>query len=193
MLLQKVSTLQEMEYSGKVRALLKLPHRKTEEFNTMQLDRKLQLDVLEALGEVYPDSLLVSNLPRFANDRNFMGTLFYLQEHGLISGGDIRQPGQCRSMVDAQITKTGLDFIADDGGLQAVLGNFQMKFSKDNLVAVVDDSLKKSSVPDSKRQAIVASLNSMEQKILKKFMLQNLAAGVAANHDTLSSLLLDDE
>ena len=62
----------------------------------MQLDRKLQADILHALEEVYPDSLLVEALPGYSNDRLYMANLFYLQEHGLIEGGDIREPGQCR-------------------------------------------------------------------------------------------------
>ena len=66
----------------------------------MELNRKLQRDILVALRDVYPDSLLVSALPGFFHNREFMGNLFYLQEHGIIHGGDIREPGQCRSMVD---------------------------------------------------------------------------------------------
>ena len=93
----------------------------------MELNRKLQKDILVALSEVYPDSLLVSALPGFSHDREFMGNLFYLQEYGVIDGGDIREPGQCRSMVDAQITKAGLDFLADDGGLNAILGYQSVK------------------------------------------------------------------
>lgn len=104
----------------------------------MELNRKLQYDILVALREVYPDSLLVSAMPGFANDREFMGNLFYLQEHGVIAGGDIREPGQCRSMVDAQITKAGLDFLTDDGGLEAILGRQRVKFEINDLLEALD-------------------------------------------------------
>lgn len=103
----------------------------------MELNRKLQYDILVALRDVYPDSLLVSAMPGFSHDREFMGNLFYLQEHGVIAGGDIREPGQCRSMVDAQITKAGLDFLAADGGLEAILGKQTVKFELGDLLEVV--------------------------------------------------------
>lgn len=103
----------------------------------MKLNRKLQYDILVALRDVYPDSLLVSAMPGFSHDREFMGNLFYLQEHGVIAGGDIREPGQCRSMVDAQITKAGLDFLADDGGLEAILGKQTVKFEIGDLLEVL--------------------------------------------------------
>ena len=106
-------------------------------FKEMELNRKLQFDILAALREVYPDSLLVSAIPGFSHDREFMGNLFYLQEHGVIAGGDIREPGQCRSMVDAQITKAGLDFLADDGGLEAILGKQTVKFEITDLLEVM--------------------------------------------------------
>ncbi|NBB76476.1 MAG: hypothetical protein GVY02_03775 [Bacteroidetes bacterium] len=103
----------------------------------MELNRKLQFDILVALRDVYPDSLLVSAMPGFSHDREFMGNLFYLQEHGVIVGGDIREPGQCRSMVDAQITKAGLDFLADDGGLEAILGKQTVKFEIGELLEAI--------------------------------------------------------
>ena len=157
----------------------------------MEFDRQLQHNVLRALAEVYPDSLLVSSLPGFSNDRQFMGTLFYLQEHGLIVGGDIRQPGQCRSMVDTQITKIGLDFLADDGGLQAMLGRFRVKFDSTELVTLVDDSLQKSDVSDSRKKDILASLDSLEPEELKNVIKKLLAESVIRNHEQLLSFLIN--
>lgn len=87
----------------------------------MILDRKLQREILEVLRIVYPDDMLVSALPGYVHDRQYMGNLFYLKEHGLIDGSDIREPGKCRSMIDVQITMTGLDFLAGDGGLSMIL------------------------------------------------------------------------
>ena len=122
----------------------------------MELDRKLQYDILLALRDVYPDSLLVSAMPGFSNDRTFMGNLFYLQEHGVIDGGDIREPGQCRSMVDAQITKAGLDFLADDDGLKAILGKQTVKFEFAELAEALITN------PDVENHDRLAQLNSSE-------------------------------
>lgn len=99
----------------------------------MTLNRELQFKILNALADTYPDSLLVSSLPQFNEERVYMANLFYLKEHGLIDGGDIREPGLCRSMVDAQITCKGLDFLANDGGVSALLHRF-IKFEVEELV-----------------------------------------------------------
>lgn len=157
----------------------------------MELDRKLQYDILQALRDVYPDSLLVSAMPGFSHDRTFMGNLFYLQEHGVIAGGDIREPGQCRSMVDAQITKAGLDFLAADGGLEAILGKQTVKFEFAELAeALTTDA-------DIANHDRLAQLNSTEiHDLLLKFLRRTgrqqqelLAAllresGIAGKHDT---------
>ncbi len=87
----------------------------------MELDRALQKEILIALSEIYPDAMLVPSLPRFVDDRQFMGNLFYLKEHDLVDGTELREPGRCRSLIDIQITPKGLDFLAGDGGLQAII------------------------------------------------------------------------
>lgn len=87
----------------------------------MELNRTLQKEILMALSEVYPDAMLVEALPDFSDSRQYMANLFYLKEHKLIDGSDIREPGRCRSMIDVQITKDGLDLLADDGGIAAII------------------------------------------------------------------------
>ncbi|MDJ0623393.1 MAG: hypothetical protein QNJ17_10530 [Desulfocapsaceae bacterium] len=146
----------------------------------MELNRKLQYDILVALRDVYPDSLLVSAMPGFSHDREFMGNLFYLQEHEVIAGGDIREPGQCRSMVDAQITKKGLDFLADDGGLEAILGEQMVKFEiNDLLEALVVD-------PENGNYDRLANLNASE---LHDMLLKLLRYSTQRQPELLATLL----
>lgn len=155
----------------------------------MKLNRKLQKDILTALREVYPDSLLVSALPGFSHDREFMGNLFYLQEHGIIDGGDIREPGQCRSMVDAQITKAGLDFLADDGGLKAILGYQSVKIDASSLVESLLKRLQKNVIGDDKYKEAAARLNSMDGRSLASLVLELICSGSFTDDELLSYLL----
>jgi hypothetical protein len=140
----------------------------------MELNRKLQKDILVALSEVYPDSLLVSALPGFSHNREFMGNLFYLQEHGVIDGGDIREPGQCRSMVDAQITKTGLDFLADDGGLSAILGYRFIKLEASDVADLLLKMLEQADIGDDRRLAAAEQLNTMDNDALSNLVVRLL-------------------
>lgn len=126
----------------------------------MKLNRRLQKEILAALEEVYPDSLLVAALPGFAHEREYMGNLFYLQEHGLIAGGDIREPGKCRSMIDAQITKDGLDFLSDDGGLQSILSDFSMKLDGNDVIEVIRRGIENAGLDEEMEKQIVEKLTS---------------------------------
>ncbi len=106
----------------------------------MKLDRHLQLAILTALQDIYPDALLVQDLPGYSPDRHFMGNMLYLKEHNLISGGDIREPGQCRSMIDAEITREGLDFLEDDGGLSAILNQHIIRLERADIITLLLDN-----------------------------------------------------
>lgn len=159
----------------------------------MELNRKLQKDILVALSKVYPDSLLVSALPGFSHNREFMGNLFYLQEHGVIDGGDIREPGQCRSMVDAQITKAGLDFLADDGGLRAILGYHFVKLEASALLDSLLKLLQEVKIEDDKRLAAAALLNSMDNEALADFVLKLLGHGDSVPQALISYLLINED
>lgn len=142
----------------------------------MKLNRKIQADILHALEEVYPDSMLVQALPHYSDNREFMANLFYLQEHQLIEGGDIREPGQCRSMIDAQITKTGLDFLADDGGILAILGGPAVKFFYAELIELVENMLQNYSIPEKDLSSISSTMGAMTEKQLKALVTQLFTA-----------------
>lgn len=157
----------------------------------MELNRKLQKDILIALSQVYPDSMLVSALPGFSHDREFMGNLFYLQEHGVIDGGDIREPGQCRSMVDAQITKAGLDFLADDGGLKAIFGYQSVKIETSALVDSFLTLLQNNEVKDEERLAVEAKLNAMDGTALANLVLELVRRGGSIQQVLLSYLFIE--
>jgi hypothetical protein len=158
----------------------------------MELDRKLQREVLLALQDEYPDSLLVSVLPGYTNDRNFMGNLFYLQEHGLIEGGDIREPGQCRSMVDVQITKSGLDFLANDGGISAILGSFMLRIPCNEIVEAVEMSFREEEIDEDVRANILDSISKLDSEAMKELVTLMLENSARDKIDFLSNYLLGE-
>jgi len=152
----------------------------------MELNRKLQYQILTSLQSVYPDSMLVQELPGFSHDRQFMGNLFYLQEHDLIQGGDIREPGRCRSMVDAQITRLGLDFLADDGGLASMLGSFTLRFSSSEIIETIEASLYSDEVDEHIRQNIVDSLKVMDPAVIREIVQSLIRSSAGAHVELLS-------
>lgn len=93
----------------------------------MKLDRELQRQILEKLADAYPDEIF-EVAPKFpsAGRSSVFFNLQYLAEHGLVNSGVRKsQSGDTEDQwyeLGTKITATGLDFLADDGGLGAILG-----------------------------------------------------------------------
>lgn len=83
----------------------------------MRLDRGMQRAVLERLRDVYPNSADVSAFDQ-SSQEGFQANLFYLEERGLIQGSHEMGPGS--PIVLARMTADGLDFLEDDGGIDAI-------------------------------------------------------------------------
>lgn len=95
------------------------------------IDRSRQRQILEGLAEAYP---LVQFIPPDEQDAEFAANLHYLMEHGLVEAKFARdqsppRPNPTKSRygqpkliaTDIRITARGMDLLADDGGLSAIL------------------------------------------------------------------------
>ena len=91
------------------------------------LDRNLQKEILATLSEFYPKSI---DLPAFErmltfaqSEHKLAANLFYMEEYGLLISG--LQPTSDDSFFFAykeiKITAKGMDLLADDGGIAAIL------------------------------------------------------------------------
>ncbi len=91
------------------------------------LDRNLQKEILATLSEFYPKSI---DLPAFehlslsaTSEHKLAANLFYMEEYGLLLSG--LQPTSDGSFFFAykeiKITAKGIDLLADDGGIAAIL------------------------------------------------------------------------
>ncbi len=158
---------------------------------TMKISRQLQLSILKALQDIYPDALLVQNLPGFAMDKIFMGNLFYLREHGLIRGGDIREPGQCRSMIDAEITKDGLDLLENDGGINAIIDHHTLSIPKAEIIAKLMTRLHETSLETEKVTTIKSQLESLPNEKLVSLFKEILLEAITTSPKIMKSFLLD--
>ncbi len=85
--------------------------------SVVKIDRALQRQILEFLEERYPNSVDTALLPCTAA-ADCQANLHYLHEHRLVEGSSLRDQGPDFIMV--RITARGLDFLADDGGVEAI-------------------------------------------------------------------------
>ena len=139
----------------------------------MSLDRALQRQILEELAQKYPEPVDFYLHEHF-EEKMFQANLFYLQEHGLINGklrGEVLED-HGRRIGWATITKDGLDFIADDGGLSAIVHPGTVRFDANTVRALFEDKI------------IASHLLSEEEKetLLKKFK--------SVSGETLQSIVL---
>ncbi len=138
------------------------------------LDRALQRRILEALSEKYPDGLF--DIPPatesagdpIPTDRAVLVNTQYLAEIGLLVSG-YQRPGTTgdnsfRPMEETVITAKGLDFLADDGGLGAILGVVTVRFEPGALQALLTTRIDASDLPASEKSRIKAALQSLSRE-----------------------------
>ncbi|KVF71052.1 hypothetical protein WS75_23045 [Burkholderia sp. FL-7-2-10-S1-D7] len=139
----------------------------------MKLDREYQKEVLTALAEIYPSlghAELVGDVSEEARSAN----LYYLAEHGLIT--DSAKPNLDSSFhyQPARITKDGMDFLAEDGGLSAILGVVTIKLHEDTIKSLIESKIMESDLPAGDKPRFVDALRSLPADATKHLTMKLL-------------------
>ena len=140
------------------------------------LDRELQLQILKTLAEAYPEGIynLATAMQAVTSDeRARLVNSRYLDGHGLVVSG-FRRRGNLsdNSFIDVHehlITPAGLDFLADDGGLGAMLGVVTVRFDSaqwSELLAARIEALE--SVSLEERSQVADVLRKLPAKAVEK-------------------------
>ncbi len=106
----------------------------------MKLDRTYQLELLKLLTTSYPQSFDIRETARGWGDeqeRRYAANMIYLDEHGLVESTIQFGMDGHMSMALPRITARGMDFLADDGRLSAVLGVVTVKLHEDTFKNLV--------------------------------------------------------
>lgn len=100
----------------------------------MNLNRKLQRQMLQALKDFYP-APNPNFAQQFGSDPDYVGNLHYLNGHGLLTWTEYREGGAALppQLLDFKITLAGLDFLEGDGGLGAILRTVTVKLEAHQL------------------------------------------------------------
>lgn len=149
----------------------------------MQLDREYQLELLKMLSEVYPDELDHREFCRNMDEqtgRKYAANMTYLQEHGLVNSGIIDHV-----FNPPRITARGMDFLADDGGLTAILGVTTIRFDDNTLRAIIEAKINNSpSIAD--KPTLIDRLRSLPADAIKHLTLKLLENGLEHIPDAIS-------
>lgn len=148
----------------------------------MKLDRDLQRKILEGLRDEYP---LPDHRKLFAGiqdgsdeDQRVVANLVYLEEHGLIHSGITFSLSNAPMYSGARITAAGMDFLADDGGLTAILGTVTVKLHADTIRELMLAKVDSSSLPAPEKSKIKKAISALSNEALKEVTKKLVAAGL---------------
>uniref|UniRef100_UPI00333E66D3 hypothetical protein n=1 Tax=Castellaniella defragrans TaxID=75697 RepID=UPI00333E66D3 len=159
----------------------------------MKLDRDLQKKTLEALSERYPDEMefldlrkiVVGSGAEYGDEEHFWANLIYLGQHGLVRN---TPPIDEHDEGCSAITHKGLDFLADDGGLSAILGVVMIKLHDDTLKSLIEAKILASDLPQPDKKRWLDQLRSMPAETTKHLVLKLVDLGLANTPAALAAI-----
>jgi len=134
----------------------------------MSLDRALQLEILRRLEAEYPAAVDRLHVNLGVDFGVAIKNIHYLAAHQLISaefsgaiGQRVATPGPLK------ITHQGLDFLADDGGLSAILGVVTVKIHEDTLRQLIAAKIQDFDLPAEERSSLLQTVKELPGEAIK--------------------------
>jgi DNA-binding Lrp family transcriptional regulator len=143
----------------------------------MQLDRQIQRALLEALQSTFPAGRSTKELIQAVgiDENSANGQLRYLEGHGLIEAKwvhPLNPPGPVA--VQAAITHKGLDFLADDGGLSAILGVTVVKLHEQTLRDLIAARIESAPLDQPDKKKLLDRLRELPAESIKHLTMKLL-------------------
>lgn len=148
-------------------------------------DRKLQRDVLEWLSDTYPQEARIDRYPVAIAKEEMTACVAYLQEYSLVEATWFRPVSGPKSVAGAKITAKGLDFLADDGGLGAILGVVTVRLHSDTIKALIAERIDSADIPPEEKSALKKRLETMSTEALKVATQEAIKAGLGKMPDAI--------
>ena len=142
----------------------------------MNLDRKLQYEILLYLQKTYPQEADLREMPSFTHD-DFQPNAWYLSEHNLITPR-MKRDNARPLMSTAKMTAKGLDFLAADGGLGAILNTVTVRFDVENVRQIFEENIIASALPETKKATLQQKLQGLSGDVLKSVMTDVIKEGL---------------
>jgi len=143
------------------------------------LDRDLQNAILRILEQAYPASVSVDVFTEHAPPEIVNANVCYLSEHGLIDCIDGTTLGSaCRLLIEPKITARGLDFLADDGGLTAILGRVTVRLHEDTIKETIAAWVAAQGLSAADSSRYISRLRALPADATKHLLLRFLDLGL---------------
>lgn len=159
------------------------------------IDRELQKKLMFGLANVYPRRLFIKDLTRICTEgmpkvpasetvfETIAANLEYLAEHGLVTVVKQEVFNGPVLVVNSKITAKGLDFLADDGGLTAVLGVVTVKLHADTIHDLLIAKIQSSEANPTVKKNLINKLKELPANAMEKILSAGFEKGIAAVPD----------
>lgn len=141
------------------------------------LNRDYQRQLLFSLAEHYPQPVEAGTLAQSAFGPVNVN-IAYLHEHGLVRGEWIGSLDRGDTLMQATITARGMDFLADDGGLGAILGVVTIRLDDETLKAIIEQRVRGSELSEDEKNRFVDQLRKLPGEATKHLVLKLVDAGL---------------
>lgn len=138
------------------------------------LDRALQREILTSLAPLYPQAADMRTSFADIPHQALVVNLYYLGEHGMVSLKANETMAREVVLHSAKITAAGLDFLADDGGLTAILRTLDVRLHGDTLRQIIEARVNSAPGDTSVKQAIKQALLKLPSEAMSKLATQAL-------------------
>ena len=142
----------------------------------MHLDRSKQLAMLNSLATVYPR--YTTEIFDAEVSEADLANLWYLKEQGLVEGGLEMSITQAYLFDGVKITAKGLDFLADDGGISAILGTVIVRLHAESIKELLLTRIEASNAPAEKKSWLKKQIETASSETMKKIVGSLLDQGV---------------
>ncbi|KRW34741.1 hypothetical protein AO727_17865 [Acinetobacter baumannii] len=151
----------------------------------MILDRDLQLELLTKLSSTYPRYYNLDKDYSYNSERykQVIVNLYYLMQHGLVEEKSLMKTTGFGGNFGLQfelptITHKGMDFLANDGGLSAILNVVTVKFEANTLKAILANHINRADLPEEKKKTILDTIDELPAESIKHLTTKLLDAGL---------------
>lgn len=140
----------------------------------MILDRQLQKELLEKISSSYPEYYDFDQEYQHGTIayKKAIANLYYLMQHNLVEERSVSISRSLNGIKSPQfelptINQNGMDFLANDGGLSAILNTVTIKIDAEQFRQLLLAQINESSLPPDQKSQIISAIESLPAENIK--------------------------
>jgi len=149
------------------------------------INRGMQRQILERLASAYPNPMAGQEFADLGPLANVRVNAHYLAELDLIGLQPLNFGGEQAPFASAVIRAKGIDFLADDGGLGAILGVVTVRLHEETVRDLLLQRVKESNAPSTVKAKVLDQLRALPAEGIKKLAEKALEAGIRGLPDAV--------